>query len=278
MNKNMEWLNSNSQRNYPIKENATRQSVDGNFVLPNQFVLDAVFVTNTQNEFHIQKVNVFDDIINIVIRDDNGVLVTTLSIDVPTHTENDFYVIVGQGIYQHLQGKIVLGNLQRISDTVLGSFEFSFEATKFEDTVVIPSIRGVDSIIVGEVALVDDVILESGFNFRIRTDIPSNTIFFDAIDGAGLGPFCECEDDRVIGEPITSINGIPADADGNFNIQGIDCIEVNGVNAGFVINNTCQEVCCGCSAQTEIDALEARIEQAVVQATALLAAAAAACP
>lgn len=259
MNKNIEWLNSNSQRNYPLKENVSRIDNTGNFTIPNELFLDAVFVTNINNDFFVKKIMFFDSIIVINIHDKNDEFVSTTSVNVSTHTENDSYIIQGQGVYSNLQGKFVLGNLVNVSAMALGSYEFTIETAKLEDTVVIPSIRGVDSITNEDVSLVGDVEIKEGFNVRIRVDEAENCIFIDAIDGEGLGPFCPCEEDTFVGDPIFTINGIPPDGSNNFNIRGIDCIEVQGVQGGIEIENTCQEVCCDCDIGDDLDALQEQI-------------------
>lgn len=264
---NLEWLNLNSERNYPIKENATRKDTTGSVELPNQLIVDAVFVTDVNNSFYVKTVQFLDISTIISIYDQNDVFVGTVTIMKDTHTTYESYQVDGHGIYKYLQGKLVIGDLSNIE--ILGTYEFVFDATKFEDTVIIPNIRGVTSIsVVGKnTLLIGDVQLVAGYNCRLRIDEAENKIYIDAISGEGLGPVCNCDEEPLELVGIKTINGIrPRTSDGNFDIRGVGCIEVAGLSNGIEIRNTCEEPCCDCD---DVNALLASLSDKQTQLTDL---------
>ena len=253
---NMEWLNLNSQRNYPIKENAHRNDTTNTFLFPVQLIVDAVISSTIDNNFYIKTLKLYEQIIILGIYDKEDYYVGSVTINSSTHTEYDHYVINGQGKYINLQGKIVIGAINEISLAAIGSYEFAFAATELEEKAVVPSIKCVNSIAAGSAdVIVGDVTLSAGYNARLRLE--GNTIYIDAIDGEGLGPVCDCEDGLDKPAPIERINGIRPDDSGNFNLRGISCIKVNGAGGGVQIVNECEEPCCDCD---DIAALEALLD------------------
>lgn len=264
---NLEWLNLNSERNYPIKENASRFDITNSVQLPNQLIVDAVFVTDINNNFYVKSVQFLGSAIIISIYDQNNTFVGNVTVMASTHETYESYQVDGHGIYKYLQGKLVIGDLDNID--IIGNYEFSFESTRFEETVIIPNIRGVTSIsVVGKnTVLVGDVQLVAGYNCRLRIDESSNTIYIDAIEGQGLGPACNCDEEPIELVGIKTINGIrPRESDGNFDIRGVGCIEVASLSNGIEIRNTCEEPCCDCD---DVNALLASLSDKQTQLTEL---------
>ncbi len=67
---------------------------------------------------------------------------------------------------------------------------------------------------------------------------------------------------KLLGVPITSINGIGPDEDGNFNISGLDCTDVNGINNGITISNPCAKPCCTSDIPADIATALSSLEEA----------------
>jgi hypothetical protein len=262
---NLEWLNLNSLRNYPIKEDCSRYSGCG-FFLPNELIVDAVFVVNNPNTaLHIKHVENYPNTIIIKIYDTNDVYFGNITINKDTHVKNDVYYVVGVNEYAHCQGKLVIGKTNNIC--FFGDVNFLPEQTMFESSVVIPNLRGVSSLLVDNYTepLYGDINIKAGYNVRLRVDNATNSIYIDAIEGEGLGPECQCENEEEEW-CIKRINGVLSDSSNNFNIYGIGCIEVESIVNGIKIKNTCEEVCCDCD---EIQDLEASLEEKQTKITEL---------
>lgn len=268
MSKNLEWLNLNSERNYPIAETASRFDTTNNIQLPNNLIVDAVFITDINNSFHISSAIFHESIIVLNISDQDNIIAGAITIIKSAHSEYDSYNLSGVGIYRHLRAKLVIGNIDKI--TIIGTYYFNFENTKFEHTVIIPTIQSVNNIIVNDVPITNNITLSAGYNVRLRVEEGTNTIYIDAISGEGLGEECQCTPEEQTGEPILTINGIRPTSNHNFDIRGIGCIEVNSITNGIEIKNICEAPCCDCDdvemlsallqqKEDEIAALEARV-------------------
>jgi len=262
----LEWLNKNSQRAYPLKEDTSRQDVlTGTYRLVDDFLVDLVFVVDVGKDkrFFLKFLSILGTVITGQIYDEDDAPAATFTIDSTAHTRYKQYALSGTGAYEGSLGKLVVGELGNLLAAPQGSFEFDLVGAEFEPAIIVPDIRGVASIskkpeTEGEVfaQLVGNVLLGAGFNTRVRLDEDANCIRIDAIEGAGLGPICDCPTEQVPGPCIVTINGIPPDASSNFNIRGVGCIVVTPIENGISIKNECVENCCDCE---EIDDLEARV-------------------
>ena len=214
-----EWLNLNSERSYPIKENCNRLDTTGTFQLPNQLILDAIFtVEDEQTVFFIKEVKLYQDNIIIKIHDNSDVFVGSVNIETQHHNNYDFYYLTGHGGYKNISGKLVIGDLTYINDSFLGKFEFDINNTSFEDTVLVPSVKGISSLSVNnEEVIIGDVKLIAGYNIRLRYIQEENAIYFDAIDSEGLGQVCVCDEEEET-SCLERINGIFGP---NVDIRGI---------------------------------------------------------
>jgi len=255
---NVDWLNANSQRNYPLHEDATRLDTSASFQLPNDFLVDMIFPVQLDPSidptlFHVLSIGIFGAGVTISIGY-NGVLVGSAAIDASTFTRNQMFFIQGTGQFFDTVGKIVVGTL----DTVLqsaGSFTFDVAGGRLEQTVIKPDIRGVNAIYLsnnGELsaAIQGDVILEAGTNFllNIFPGLPGepDRIVFNAIDGAGLSQGCECDENATL-PCITTIDGISPDGSGNFTLLGDSCLSLDGIANGLQLKDDCAQPCCGCA-------------------------------
>lgn len=89
------------------------------------------------------------------------------------------------------------------------------------------------------VSLTGDVILRSGANMQILTDVASNKVIFHAIPGDGYIDGCDTSGINV----VQSINGITLR---DVVMTGDSCVEVSTSGNTITISNKCSEPCCGC--------------------------------
>jgi len=260
----LEWLNKNSLRAYPLKEDTSRLDVTGTYLLADDFIVDLVWVIGTHKErrFFLKLLSIFGSVITGTLYDESGLPAATFAVDALTHTRYKKYTITGIGEYEGSKGKLVVGETEKLLSNPQGAFEFDLSGSELEPSTVIPDIRGVSSLSklgdAGEVfpRLTEHVLIGAGYNTRVRIEEALNLIRVDAIDSVGLGPICDCPDDFGLPECIAFINGISPDAGFNFNIRGVGCISVTPESNGIKIENTCVDPCCDCD---EIADLEARV-------------------
>jgi hypothetical protein len=266
---NLEWLNSNSQRAYPLAEDAGKKDSTGAFTLPDDFILGLYFPVHAGldvdvERFFIRSVSVFATGYNISIgyADTDAVtVVASAVISQSTHVPNMSYALPGVGAFDDSVGKIVIGSLDSINLQPSGQFFFdpNNRGGKLDSDAVRPMIRGIQSIRVlnnGELSapMTGHVILSAGTNFKITmvqgTETTASEITFNAVNGGDLTSKCECEGE--VGPPILTINGIPPTATGDFALVGSQCLDIMPLTNGLQLGDSCSSPCCGCQELEQI--------------------------
>jgi len=257
---NQEWLNRNSLRNYPFREDARLIPVDDQGIqitdirLPNYLVVDCVLTVPTPSlaltliDVHLAQFAKVANLMTFTFTDHDALNVATLAVDTAQHTKNQAYPIAGTGTYTDVRGKLVVGDLATLAaDLPDGLYEFTATDGALESTVVRPDIRGVRSLQVDQdgtlsAYLFGHIKLVEGTNIRLTYIEEYNAIRIDAIDGSGLNEECECPD--LEAQCVRLINGIPIE-DAEIIGDG-QCVSVTTEGNRIVISDTCSEPCCGC--------------------------------
>jgi len=268
---NKEWLNANSQRSYPLTEDATKKDQTGAFEIPDALILGLRLPIHAglsvdPGGFYLSNMSVFGNGLSLTISYWDGSTASEVANTViasSTHKEYDQYSLVGKGDFSDIVGQIILGRPQVIDDLSPGNFVFAYQDGKLEVDAIVPMISDVRSISVvynqeTSERYTGDIELVAGTNFRLTPIIAAGQnpkIRFDAIDGAGLNEDCVCDEQTA--PPILTINGIPPDNAGNFKLSQSTCIELEPITNGLKLSNTCAEPCCGCD---ELEALTQELE------------------
>jgi len=259
----IEWLNSNSLRNFPLADGVSGEDVSGSFVLPQEFLVDLIIPVSyaasvDPGKFHLYEVGVFGDGITIKFGY-GGVfsggswttaaeVVCKANISALTHVENTSYLLFGEGDFSDAIGKVTIGELEQIQ-RFAGLFQFDTSRGRLLPTVIKPDIRGITSVTVRNGSDVSDPIygdveLVAGTNMQIS--VSGQQITFHAISGLNLNEDCGCVEgaDRQLPEPIRTINGVTPNAIGNINLNGLRCIEItSGINQ-LNLADVCSDPCC----------------------------------
>lgn len=257
---NIEWLNQNSQRNYPLSEEATGKDTAEAMTIPDDFIVDLVFPVHvTDNldisKFHIYSIGIFGTGVTITLGYD-GTAIGSVSFSTSTFNLNQSYYVYGTGDFFDSIGKITIGSLNNLLDGPTGEFTFSVAGARLEPSVIRPALRGVTSFAIRNNLeetdpIQGDIILEAGTNMRIDLSQSgeTNVLTFNAVDGEGTLADCQtCDAEGNELRPIKTINGLGPDSDGNFEIIGDDCLDVAPLpnNNGINLDDQCSQPCCGC--------------------------------
>lgn len=268
-----EWLNANSVRNYPIQENATRQDVSGRFTIPNDLLV-ATQVNFSRDylggTFYVGSLTVGDDTVSITISFQAADLqlqpenIVTVAIKTSTHQPFTNYSFVGDGRHSSIVGSLSIGELDSTKSEGLGVFTFDPATTPFETNCLFisaPALKNVEIYSGTTLVYVANQILKlrAGRNIKLTYEGEgTDTIRVDAISGENLIEPNECENARQLPPCIRTINGVAPNEDGEFFINGSDCIEVGELSGGIVIKDLCSTSCCGCDElQSLMDGLQA---------------------
>lgn len=276
----LEWLNENSLRAYPIREDCSRIPHDqyGNLLgadmsLPNYVVVDFLMSVPSESSpnAYLKKLAYAQDFLNITfgVGDET---VASVAVDITTHTANKAYPFIGQGSYEAAEGVVVVGDLSRLAeDFPEGQYYFTYEQAALEATCVRPSARGVTSFSIVDGAtgyvqrkLYGDIRLVSGSNIELKYDEDSGSIVINA--GNGLGYSAECDCGGIAQKVIRYINGVTADS---VQIAGDECVAVSTSNGVITISNTCSKPCCGCNELAFINDKISEIQTAIARIESL---------
>ncbi len=255
----LEFLNENSLRAYPIRETLNRTSVDGIYVLPDQFIVDLnlAATTSASTRYFFSQITNSGNSISVTLSDDSLVPVGVFEIP-DNHVQGAAVELIPSLNYPFAYGKLVVWDVSSALVQPIGTFSFTINSTEVEMRCVVPSLSAVRRIsftdLVGITHTVSgDITLEAGTNIRLTYNELTNTIIIDA--GNGLGLNTECPDSQ---RPILTINGIPPDDAGNFDIAFSGCVLITPGFGGFSINDTCTKSCVSCE---EIEQLTDRLVQ-----------------
>lgn len=255
---NVEWLNANSQRRFPLTNTSSAKDITGDFEIPDDFLVELTWAVNSGIDtnpvaFHISKIIVFSQNVFVTFGY-NGQDVASINIAAASHTTNKSYQATGaeDGPFFDSVIRATIFRLDNILKQPSGLWEFDVSGAQIEPTRIRPNLRGVSALYLRDGAetsdpIQGDVVLSAGTNFRItKTEEDDKTILrFDAINGEGFNSDCECTGGRV-SPNIKTINGIKPDSSGNFRIQGDECLSVGATTNGLKLEDSCSKPCCGC--------------------------------
>jgi hypothetical protein len=274
-NWNLQWLNHNSQRSYPLTERSSKVDTTETVRIPDSFIV-ALYLPihaglNVQtDQFFVNTLLISPTGYAVGIgyfdpTTEETILVASANIAKATHTANNTYALGGINDFADTIGQIVIGRLDEIDTLPAGLYTFTKAAGELETDTIRPLIRGVSAIRVinGQEISPDiygDVELVAGTNMRIDYAVNLTSgrprITLNAISGLNLNATCDCDINNT-GECIRCINGVCSD-DGNFTIAGNECINVSASGNGIQLADVCAVPCCGCA---ELDAIKTQIDR-----------------
>ena len=278
----LEWLNHNSQRAYPLADDATQQDATGTFSLPQDFIVELELSIHAGHNvdpaaFFIMNVACYAAGYSIVVgyNASNGAIpVATALITAAAMTKRNVpFRLGGLGNFLDATGHVTIGTLDSISQQPSGQWTLTYEGGRLEQDALLPNIRNITSIQVQNGTelsdrIYGDVILQAGTNYRITPVLEEGmdaVLILDAISGAGLSKDCICVN-NALDSCIRTIDRIGPTPDGDFTILGNDCLQVQPIANGVQLVDTCSQPCCGCK---ELETVTAALAQFGAQATTL---------
>lgn len=270
-NWNLQFLNHNSQRSYPLTEKATKTDTLGVIRLPDSFLLALYFPVHTgldvsPDRFFLKSLLITPTGYNVAIGYDDGAEVydvAAVNVAKSVHAPNRTYALSGLDSFSDCVGQVVIGKLDEIDRLPPGQYTFDYAGGALESDAIRPMIRGVSSLRIANgnelsERLYGDITLIAGTNIRlgVNNGVDGPEIVFNAISGENLNAECICQVPET-GECIRCINGVCSD-DGNFNFGQGTCVEITPTANGLIFTDTCAQPCCGCE---ELDALNNQIDR-----------------
>jgi hypothetical protein len=279
---NLEFLNHNAQRSYPLAAETTRKDTTGSFEIPNDFLVGMDIALSPATDmstgnFFIRQIGLYSSGIQLIIAYDSGVgLIDVASTLIPAYEfkRNKVFTLGGIDPYDDITGKVVIGKLDSINLQPTGLFNFDIAATRIEPQVMRPMIKGISAFrvatangVLGD-KLYGDIELVAGRNIQLTTvnTATETKIVISAISGEGTISDCACTGEAANAPCIKTINGIHPTTDGNFNLLGDDCLTFEEVTNGLRLTDSCCAPCCGCA---ELEPITSDLERFNAQRAAL---------
>lgn len=274
-NWNVEFLDHNTERRYPLAQHASCRDITGEFVLPNDFLvglylpISAAFTNIRLGHFTLRSIAAYATgfVITIGYENEAGDIlpVATASFSRDLHKAYDAYQLRGLGDFYDSFGQIIIGKLDNIDQQPAGQWNFNLSGGALEIECMRPQLRGVSQLRIQNGTtlsdpLTGDIVLRAGANMRITpiSEVGKDTVIqFDAIAGEGLSKVCICAGDFASG-PIKTINNIGPTSNGNFTLLGSDCLTIDTIQNGLQLNDVCSKPCCGCE---ELATVTQQLEQ-----------------
>lgn len=275
---NVDFLHENSQRKYPLMDNATAQRSDEAFVIPSSFMLDMCLPVTADSGgypggYFVSQIASYSSgyVLKISHTTATGVEdIGVVTVDSASHTWGTAYLIFDITTSSTLidpsqaeRGSLVIGDLDEINLQPAGVWSFTEAETRIQPRCIIPTTPGTKGFRVRSSGVLsellrDVIILEPGTNVQFRVDATTNTITLDAIGDSDFLADCVCEGSRSTGDPILTINGVGPNENGDFTIQpGRDCLSVDSTSNGIIISDSCSSPCCGCQ---ELDIINTALQ------------------
>lgn len=271
---NIQWLNQNASRSYPLTDDASKTDTTGTITVPDSFIVSLYMPVHAgidvePDKFFLHTLAIYPTGYNIAIGYDDGSasppIIASVNIPRSTHTENRSYALPGVDEFDDMVGKIAIGRLTEIDLLPPGIFRFTPSSGAIEADAIRPEIRGVVSLTCvngtdRSVPLYGHIEFVSGTNMRIVANTfldRDPQIVFSAISGEGLNEQCICEEEDE-GPCIATINGISPLPNGDFRMTGDDCLVITPISHGLKLTDDCSQPCCGC---TELQALTRQIDR-----------------
>ena len=266
-NWNLQWLNHNSQRSYPLTDWATKTSILGNIRLPDSFLVAMYLPISATNDvdagrFFLKTLLISPSGFNVIVgyKPVIGDAVAVAGANIPraAFEPNRSYALGGIDSFDDTIGHLVIGRTDEVDALAPGLYEFTYEAGALEPDVIRPAIRGVSRLRVQNNAQLSDYIygditLVAGSNVRLSVAYTEEDtkIIFDAINGANMNADCVCPTPAA-GECIRCINGV-CSSDGTFTLISNACVDVIPGANSLTLRDTCAQPCCGCSELSELN-------------------------
>lgn len=278
---NLEWLNSNSQRSYPLTEAASKVDTTGTFKIPDSLILGIYFPIHSglvafPERFYIRSISWFSTGISLTLGYWDGVAgisVASVTLAFSTHSEYKTYTLVGEGDFIDCVGKIIFGKMDELISGSPGTYNFAYAASNVDSDAIRLALRGVSSFTLVNGTSVSkriqgDVAFVAGTNMYLTSSTVGSltSITFNAIKGEGLNIDCACVDDDDIGGCIRTINGVGPTEVGDLSMVGDACLSITSATNSILLNDVCSKPCCGCR---ELEAVTADLVRFGDAATSL---------
>jgi len=263
-----EWLDENQHRAFPLDDSMPGTDVTGLFTLPTSFMVDTLLCAPPDVDaamFYVKSLVVRRYSIDVEIGyDGDGEELTVGRFTKIPHDQaiNSVYQFepapqtrAAVRKFAVMTGVLIVGSVTELLARP-GQWSFQSSSTAILASRVVPGAAAVVSLAVGESIYSGNVALREGAGIILTPSWDAGRQETVITVSADLGSLAALEVPltsdaailenltKIYGQPITNINTVKPDVDGNFTLQPLDCTVVAPVGGGLSISNPCSLPCC----------------------------------
>lgn len=283
----LEWLNRNRHRNYPLADGVSATGTTTGKTIPSSFMCDmslnvpplSVFESGT---FYISRIDQLTEAFQIVISfqptEDQALdsfdVFRSVSLNYTTPENNSVTLFPIPEILseypemEQASGVVIIGSTDGMRD-VTGEV-FKAEATAVHPLVVHTGYAGLWRMVIIDAKgvshnILGDLTIASGDGVKLNVEKKENGDYKLTVATEENGDNVDDAVRKVIdvlGIPITKINNVPPDSEGNITITGLDCTKVVAAGAGLAISNSCSKPCCPEETPADVQTALASLDEA----------------
>ena len=241
-----EFRDSTENIKYPFIDTATLTDVKNSITIPSNIIIDAnIYLPGVNSMVYISSIEVLDDKVTITIQDSKETTSCVGTINILTEFSREDYILsLYNGVYK--VGALVIGGdkISYFKTLNKGKYTFDKLSTAFVPSCVtmLPT-QGITSLAVNDRTeqntVYGDIWLIGwrGVTLRTQRDV-SNSIRIDVMGDPLFKQAAYPDTPYEIPMPIMTINGMPANDYGNFNITTStisDSLRINTTSTGIYI-------------------------------------------
>jgi len=267
---NLDFLEHNKARRFPLAADASVTDSTGTFTLPDSFLVGLDFPIHTAmdmlpGQFFLRCLGVTSTgfVFIFAYQSDTGAVdVATAMIPRSSFQPYKGFQVGGLSPFDDTVGTLALGALDDIDRQPAGMWTFTLEQTRIEPFCTRPNLRGVTGLIVTNgtdqsTRITGDVELIAGTNVQITpvlVDGQNPQLIISAISGEGTLQSCVCQGEEQQAPCIRRFNGVTGTAAGDFYLLGDNCFQFTAITNGLKLSDKCCQPCCSCP---ELEAITA---------------------
>lgn len=277
----MQWYNQNLHRSYPLAQTAFH-SIPDTLLADIRIYVPSQLLQAQQLDFYVSRVRSDGTTMQIYIsaaltfqQDQQQTVFTDIlcaygiptSIAIQDISDPTRYPLTLSTDYtadsrlQALSGSIVLG--QTLQYAMPQQLQLQRESHIIDTICLVPATdSGITAILVNGTALTGTITLEAGQGITLSVDQQTNTITIQTAEAPQLQQAL-AQIKEELGTPVTSINGISPDQQGQIKVQGLDCTVVQPLGNVLTISNPCSKPCCGQATSSDTAAALKVVQQSI---------------
>jgi hypothetical protein len=273
---NVQWLDSNSSRSYPLVDGVSATSVEG-FVLPQSLIVDlrlAAPVSLDATQFFVSQLAAYGTGLVITISVTGSGPVASVTVPLLGFTEFAVYTVAPLPGFD-VGGTIVIGTAAAAIAAGSGVYNFLLAAAQILPTVIFPAVPAVTSITFVDAfgvstKLTGAVVLQAGANATLS--VSGQNIQFSMDSGVVLNDPCGADTGGTRRNPVRTIAGVAPDVSGNIDLIGTACLVISAGINGLQLADACAQPCCGSAELDQLAAGVSSLNQQLATAAAQVAA------